>query len=107
MLSAADVDCLAADIGITPEQFRDIAPRVTDHGWQMEEMLRARGLDPQKVRHLFGALAREMEVLCTQCRAPGRCRRSLALGTAGDEMHDFCPNAAVIDELRASGRVGF
>jgi hypothetical protein len=100
-LTGADIDFLAADIGISPAQFRDIAPMVIDHGWQMEEMMRARGLDPNRVRLILGPLFRDMEVLCTQCHSAGRCQRELKHGTAAANMHTFCVNAATIDSLVA------
>jgi len=100
-LSAADIDFLAADIGITAKQLRAIAPSVVDHGWQMDAMMRARGLDPSTVRQMFAPLVRDMEVLCTQCRSAGRCRNALARGTAAQEMDAFCLNAGTIEQLAA------
>lgn len=98
-LTPHDYDILAADIGVTPEQFHDIAPRIDDHSEQMDAMMRVRGLDPDDVRRVFGGLVRDMEVLCAQCRSPGRCRRELAAGSAAAGMHEYCVNAAAIDDM--------
>ncbi len=98
-LTPHDYDTMAADIGVTPEQFHDLAPRIDDHSDQMDAMIRAQGLEPRDVRRAFGGLRRDMEVLCAQCRSPARCRRELAAGTAAARMHDFCVNAAAIDDM--------
>ncbi len=98
-LTPAELDFLATDIGLSPSEFRDIASRIDDHSAQMEAMMRARGLEPAAVRRAFSGIARQMELLCAQCRDVGRCRRALAAGTAAETMRDFCRNADTIDDL--------
>ena len=99
-MSRADLHYLAADLGITEADLRDVVPKVTDHSELMDQMMRARGLDPEAVRRSFSALVRDMEVTCARCRDSRVCRRELESGTAATYCHDFCANAEAMDYLR-------
>ncbi len=99
MLSHADMQYLATDIGISESDFRELAPRLADHSSQMDDMMRTRGLDPGAVRKAFSGLVRDMELTCALCPNPGLCRRRLADGTAGERADEFCPNAATMGAL--------
>jgi hypothetical protein len=96
----ADLHYLAADLGITEAELREVVPKVTDHSELMDQMMRARGLDPEAVRRSFSALVRDMEVTCARCRDSRVCRRELESGTAATYCHDFCANAEAMDYLR-------
>jgi len=102
-MTREDLRYLASDLGVAESDLRDIVPHVADNSVLMDKMMRARGLDPEFVRHAFAALAREMEVTCTRCRDASVCRRELESGTAALYCHDFCPNAEAMDDLRQSG----
>lgn len=102
-MSHMDMHYLAADLGVTEADVRDLVPRVADHSVLMDRMMRARGLDPDAVRRSFGALVRDMEVTCARCRDSGVCRRELDSGTAALFCRDFCANAGAMDELRKLG----
>lgn len=105
MLSHLDMHDLAADLGITDADTRDVIVLVSEHGELMDRMLRGRGLEPDAVRRCFGAIVRDLEVTCARCRDSRTCRRELDAGTAAMFCHDFCPNAAAMDRLqKASGR---
>lgn len=101
-LSHADLQLLATDIGVTEFDLRSIVPRLGDHSALMDRMLRARGLEPATVRHAFSSVIRDMEVTCARCRESGACARELDAGTAAAHSHEFCGNAATIDELLAT-----
>ena len=99
LLSRADLQLLASDIGVTEADLRDVVPTIGDHSDLMDQMMRARGLDPAAVRNAFRGVVRDMEVTCARCRDSGSCRLELEAGTAGAHSHEFCPNAGVMDEL--------
>ena len=101
MLSRADMQYLATDIGISESDFRALAPRLADHSGQMDQMMRAQGLDPEAVRTAFGGLVRDMELTCALCPNPAQCRRRLADGTAKERADEFCPNAGAMEALVA------
>jgi len=65
----------------------------------MQSMMRARGLDLDQMRHGFATLLRDIERVCTQCKATGRCRRELDAGTADAHCHEYCANAGTFDDL--------
>jgi Family of unknown function (DUF6455) len=98
-LADADMHYLAMDIGITEAEFRALAPQIADHSIQLDQMMLARGIDPTKVRKAFSALTRDMEVSCALCPTPSLCRSRLQNGSAASTMHEFCPNAALIDSI--------
>jgi len=98
-MSRGDLQFLATDLGISEADLMDIAPRIADHSELMDEMMEARGLDPDAVRHGFNALLRDMELSCARCGKVRTCRRELAAGTAGAHAHEFCVNAGTMDEL--------
>ena len=98
-LTRGDVALMASDLGLTEAELRDVMPRTVDNRALMERMLRARGLDPVRVRHSFAALMRELELTCTRCPDTARCRRELDAGTAALHCHEYCVNADTIDDL--------
>ncbi len=97
VLSTADMQNLAADIGISESDFRELAPRIADHSGQMDEMMVLRGLDPERVRQAFSAVVRDMELTCALCPNPGLCRQRLADGSAAARAREFCPNAETME----------
>jgi hypothetical protein len=96
--SSLERQTLAADIGVTESELTQIVLQPGDHSDLMDEMIRARGLDPEAVRRALNG-ARYMEVTCALCLDSGRCRKELASGTAAARCHDFCANAEAIDDL--------
>ena len=98
-LSHSDLERLAADIGVTDSDLRDVVPQIADHSELMDRMIRARGLDPVQLRRALAPVMRDMEVTCARCGDSRICGRALAAGTAAERSHEFCGNARVIDEL--------
>jgi hypothetical protein len=91
---------LAAEIGL-PEDFLErlmtYSERSSD---ELDRMLTALGLDAQDIRTRYAAQLRDISVPCSECETLQRCRHELAAGTARANYHDFCPNAAALDELQ-------
>jgi hypothetical protein len=122
-LHLADLQYLASDLGVTEAELvkvlpltnsntttlpsappdAPVLPRAADHSLLLDRMMEARGLDPNKVRHSLAAVVREMELVCTRCKATAFCRRDLQDGTANEHFHEYCHNAHVFDELPESG----
>jgi hypothetical protein len=101
LLSHDDLALMASDLGITEHDLRDVLPKAADNSLLMDEMMIQRGLDPEKVRHLWGGLARELEMTCCRCGSVARCRAELQVGIAGQNAHEYCGNAETFDELLA------
>ncbi|HBK09309.1 MAG TPA: hypothetical protein DDZ81_26190 [Acetobacteraceae bacterium] len=102
-LSRSDFQRLATDIGVTDSDLRDVVPLIGDHSELMDQMIRARGLDPAQLRRALGPVIRDMEVTCARCRDSRTCRLELETGTAASRSHEFCGNATVIDHLLTTG----
>lgn len=104
-LSGADVHEMAADLGLSEDELRAVLPRAADNTRLMDGMMRARGLDPDWVRRLSAALMRDLELTCTRCPNPARCRAELRVGTAAANSREFCANAGTFDALLEERRV--
>ncbi len=100
--SRAEFSHLASDMGVTETDLQSLSANAPDNTVLMQGMMRARGLDPEKVRDHYITLARDIERVCTICRNAKRCRRELAAGTAGMHCHEFCPNVRTFDDLDAA-----
>jgi hypothetical protein len=98
-LARGDISGMASDLGVTEADLREVLPRAADNTRLMDAMMRARGLDPDKLAHLSAALMRDLELTCTRCESITRCRRELAAGTAAARCHEFCGNAETLDAL--------
>jgi uncharacterized protein YjiS (DUF1127 family) len=98
-LSRADLDYLATDIGLTEADLRHIVPEKGDHSELMDQMMIARGLDPDVVRKFAGSAIHDMEVACARCNDVAGCRAALHDGTAGSRARELCPNNAIMADL--------
>jgi Family of unknown function (DUF6455) len=96
---------MAEDLSLAPSDLLAMSTGGRDNTVLMESMIRARGLDPDRMRYAFVTLLRDVERVCTQCKTTGRCRRELDAGTAATHCHDYCPNAGTFDDLVEYGGV--
>ena len=102
-LSADDLREMSSDLGISESDLRQAACSAHDSTVEMEEMMRQRGLDPEKVRRAMPFLTRDIEVTCMRCPSKAQCRRELIAGRAVETCHQYCGNAETFDELLAPG----
>lgn len=69
----------------------------------MPERVRQLGLDPAYIERAQAEIFRELQQTCGTCNSWRRCARDLARGdaTAGanSPTGNYCPNAALLDEL--------
>ncbi len=100
-LTRGDLGIMAADLGITEADLREVLPRTSDNSLLMDQMMVARGLDPDRVRRSCASLVRDLELTCSRCGSSHRCRRDLAAGTAAEHAHEYCGNAETFGELLA------
>jgi hypothetical protein len=105
MLSREDLLVMAKDLSLAESDLLSLRAGARDNTVLMERMMRARGLDPDRMRDTFGASMRDLERVCTRCRSTGRCRRELDADTAALHCYDYCPNAATFDNLVATAAV--
>jgi hypothetical protein len=104
VLSREELRHMAEDLALAETDLRSLA-RGRDNSVLMGRMMRAHGLDPDRVRHAYVMLMRDIERVCTQCKSAGKCRRELDAGTALAHCREYCPNAATFDDLVNSAEV--
>ena len=63
---------MAEDLSLAPSDLLAMSAGGRDNTVLMESMMRARGLDPDRMRYAFATLLRDVERVCTQCKATGR-----------------------------------
>ena len=98
-LSREQLRYMAEDLSLAPSVLVAMSVGGRDNTVLMQSMMRARGLDPDQMRHGFATLLRDIERVCTQCKATGRCRRELDAGAADAHCHEYCANAGTFDDL--------
>ncbi len=98
-MSPAELRDLASDLSLSESDLQALSTSLNDNTALMEGMMRARGFEPDLLRHSFGLLIRDVERVCSRCRATGQCRRELDAGTAASHAHEYCPNAGTFDDL--------
>jgi uncharacterized protein YjiS (DUF1127 family) len=96
---AEEVAAIARDIGLSTQELEFIAskgPRAAD---ELPKLLRALGVDPQKLASRRGTTLRDLQRICITCGHKAQCQHELTAGTAAAHYHDYCPNATSIEEL--------
>jgi len=97
-LTTADRSTIAADLGITESQLRQLAAQ--DNGPpQLHKMMEALKI-PLAEMSSDPRLQRDMETVCSICNQKRKCRRALQNGHATAQFHAFCPNASNLDWLQ-------
>jgi uncharacterized protein YjiS (DUF1127 family) len=96
---ADEVALIARDIGVSPEELRFAASKGPHAADELPKLLRALGVDPQKLASDDAAIMRSLERICISCGHKNQCQHDLAAGTAARHYRDYCPNAMSLDEL--------
>ena len=96
---ADEVALIARDIGVSPEELRFAASKGPHAADELPKLLRALGVDPQKLASDDPAIMRSLERICISCGHKNQCQHDLAAGTAASYYRDYCPNAMSLDEL--------
>lgn len=64
----------------------------------LSRLIRAIGLDPDRIRRTSPETMRDLERTCMTCRGKRRCRSHLVRSQAA-QYRDFCPNAEILAHL--------
>ncbi len=94
-----EVAAIARDIGVSPQELEYFASKGPHAADELPKLLRALGVDPQKLTAGGRTTLRELQRICITCAHKNRCQHELAAGTAASHYHEYCPNAMSIDEL--------
>jgi len=91
---------LARDIGLPEDVLGRLITRGDRTDDQSRRLMYALDLDMNKVRSFDSGVARDINVVCSECLVTSRCQRELAAGTARKNYQEYCPNAETFDALR-------
>lgn len=94
-----EVAAIARDIGLSTRELESIARKGPNAADELPKLLRALGVDPQKILSDRNGALRDLQRICTSCGHKAQCKHELAAGTAANHYHSYCPNAVPIDEL--------
>ena len=95
---------IARDVGLAPADLCAIAANGPDQENLLGQRLVAVGLSTAELGHSAPQTLRDLERVCSQCAARGRCSRDLASNAADRRWREYCPNVATIDALRSEER---
>jgi hypothetical protein len=98
-LNPTEMAHMAQDLGIAPGELRALARHSTDAADLLKKRLHALGLSRAELAKMPNAGLRDMERLCTLCRAKGRCAHDLATDPDDPVWHRYCPNEQTLTSL--------
>ncbi len=97
--TAEEVALMARDIGLSAQELLSAAAKGPHAADELPKLLRAFGVDPQKLAADDPSTMHDLQRICIHCGHKGECRHDLAASTAASRFRDYCPNAMSLDAL--------
>lgn len=88
---------IASEAGLTVADLKEVISHGAGANRLMRKMMDAYGVDVGELAD--DGLLRDIAVLCSRCKARGRCAEELEAGTARENAHLFCPNAETFESF--------
>lgn len=98
-MSQHEIQELSGELGLSLAQFEALVRAGPEAAAEMDRMMAALEIDPQRARAEHPGLLREMKVNCASCGDKRGCRHALDDGSAAARHADFCPNAEELADL--------
>lgn len=98
-LDRADFGRIASDLRIAPDDLEELVRHGRHAADELPKMLEQLGINAEGLGHAQPLLLRDMERVCSLCNHKGQCDRDLAEGTAAENYHGYCANAAALESL--------
>lgn len=98
-MDRADFDRIADDLRVSPGELDELVRQGPHAADELPVMLKALGIDAQKLARTEPMLLRDMERVCALCSQKAQCDRDLIAGTAAEHYEGYCLNAPTIDRL--------
>jgi hypothetical protein len=98
-LDRSDFDRIASDLRIAPDDLEELVRHGKHAADELPQMLEQLGIDTEALGRARPLLLRDMERVCSLCHHKGQCDRDLANGTAAENYHGYCGNAATLESL--------
>jgi hypothetical protein len=99
MLSDAEIERMARDIGVTPDEFMRLAQMPNGSAALLARRLEALDLDPEEIRELSSFLYADLQRTCALCQEHGRCTHDLDERPQSQDWRSYCPNAGTLRML--------
>lgn len=98
-LDRSDFNRIASDLRIAPDDLDELVRHGHHAADELPKMLAQLGIDAERLSQVRPLLLRDMERVCSLCTHKGQCDRDLAHGTAAENYHGYCGNAATLESL--------
>ncbi|MBR0711404.1 hypothetical protein [Bradyrhizobium liaoningense] len=98
-LDRADFDRIASDLRIAPDDLEELVRHGKHAADELPKMLEQLGISAEGLGRAQPLLLRDMERVCALCNHKGECGRDLTEGTAAENYHGYCANAATLESL--------
>src|SRR3954467_171195 len=93
----ADFDRIAQDLRIAPDDLEELVRHGRHAANELPKMLEQLGISEEGLGRGQPLLLRDMERVCSLCQHKSQCDRDLADGTAAENYHGYCGNAATLE----------
>ena len=98
-LDRSEFDRIANDLRIAPDDLEELVRHGKHAADELPKMLEQLGISAEALGRAQPLLLRDMERVCALCSHKGQCDRDLADGTAAENYHGYCGNAATLESL--------
>ncbi|MDA9522683.1 hypothetical protein XI06_20950 [Bradyrhizobium sp. CCBAU 11434] len=98
-LDRSEFDRIANDLRIAPDDLEELVRHGKHAADELPKMLEQLGISAEALGRAQPLLLRDMERVCSLCGHKGQCDRDLADGTAAENYHGYCGNAATLESL--------
>lgn len=98
-LDRSDFERIANDLRIAPDDLEDLVRHGHHAADELPKMLEQLGISAERLGRAQPLLLRDMERVCALCNHKAQCDRDLADGTAAENYHGYCGNAATLESL--------
>jgi len=98
-LDRTDFDRIANDLRIAPDDLEELVRHGKHAADELPKMLEQLGISAEGLGRAQPLLLRDMERVCSLCKEKAQCHRDLADGTAAENYHGYCGNAATLESL--------
>ena len=98
-LDRSEFDRIANDLRIAPDDLEELVRHGKHAADELPKMLEQLGISADALGRAQPLLLRDMERVCSLCGHKGQCDRDLADGTAAENYHGYCGNAATLESL--------
>lgn len=98
-LDRSDFNRIANDLRIAPDDLEDLVRHGRHAADELPKMLEQFGISAERLGQAQPLLLRDMERVCSLCHHKAQCNRDLAYGTATENYHGYCGNAATLESL--------